>query len=141
MALTTPAKHAARTKGTQSTCNRGTYGANSCGTTGRTTLADESNRIVGELRKLNEAGSLKEPEDQWFFAGLIRTFGATFLAAQVRDARRIANAISLVGTLSAGQKPVAGIVAPRRGVVAPKTVANHTGITNSLPTGKDLCQL
>ena len=39
----------------------------------------EANRIVGELRKLNDAGALKKPEDPPFFAGVIRLFGATFL--------------------------------------------------------------
>jgi hypothetical protein len=39
----------------------------------------EVSRIAGELRKLNEAGALKQPEDPQFFASVIRAFGATFL--------------------------------------------------------------
>ena len=45
----------------------------------------EVSRIVGELRKLNDAGALKGPEDQCFFAGVIRLFGATFLSNGAQD--------------------------------------------------------
>ena len=62
-------------------------------------------------------------------------FAFRTLAAQVRDAQRVAKATSLVG-----EKPVTGIVTQKRGLLAPKAAANHAGITNSLPTGKDICQ-
>ena len=47
-------------------------------------------------------------------------FSFRFLAAQVRDAKRIANAMSLPDILPAGKKPVAGTLAPKRGLLAPK---------------------
>jgi ERCC4-type nuclease len=53
-------------------------------------------------------------------------FSFRLLAAQVRDAQRLAKAISLPGViLPTGKKPVAGILAQKRGLPAPKTVANH----------------
>ena len=62
---------------------------------GKTSPADPENievsRIVGELRKLNDAGALKGPEDQCFFAGAIRLFGATFLPDKAQEPTRIAD--------------------------------------------------
>jgi ERCC4-type nuclease len=51
------------------------------------------------------------------FAGSVQAaaeFTFRLLAAQVRDAERMAKAISLPGTLTAGKKPVAGILAQKR---------------------------
>ena len=62
------------------------------------------------------------------FAGSVQAaanFAFRALAAQVREAKRMANAISLPGTLPAGQKPVAGFLAPKRGLPA-QALANHT---------------
>jgi hypothetical protein len=62
---------------------------------GKTSPADPENievsRIVGELRKLNTAGALKEPEDPPFFAGVIGTLGATFLPKGARELPRTAD--------------------------------------------------
>jgi hypothetical protein len=48
----------------------------------------EATRIAGELRKLAEAGALKEPGDLSFFASVIRTFEATFLPEGPRNTPR-----------------------------------------------------
>ena len=77
------------------------------------------------------AGSQREAAD----------FAFRFLAAQVRDAKRMANAISLPGILPVREKPTTGILAQKRGLLLPKTVANHAELINRLPAGKDICQL
>jgi hypothetical protein len=48
----------------------------------------EASRIVGELRKLRDAGALKGADDPEaaFYASLIRDFGATFLPKGTREA-------------------------------------------------------
>ena len=51
----------------------------------------EISRIVGELRKLNNADAIKGPEDQCFFAGVIRIFGATFLSKGAQEPTRKAD--------------------------------------------------
>jgi hypothetical protein len=56
--------------------------------TGKTFLAGFSAGIAGELRKLAEAGALKEPGDLSFFASVIRTFEATFLPEGPRNRPR-----------------------------------------------------
>ena len=50
----------------------------------------EANRIAGELRKLKDAGALKEPEDPPFFKSLIRIFEATFLSKGTQEPTRMA---------------------------------------------------
>jgi hypothetical protein len=48
----------------------------------------EANRIAGELRKLDEAGALREPGDKLFFASVIRALGGTFLPQGAQNAAR-----------------------------------------------------